>query len=77
MGGTILRIDLKNPDEGWKLVHQYGGEVCQEQAEQKRLCGRPLGMDFDAQGRLVVADAFMGVYRVDVDKGPMEVIHRI
>ena len=47
--------------------------MCREAHEQKTVCGRPLGMDFDRQGRLVVADMFMGVYRVDVDRGTMQV----
>lgn len=32
-------------------------------------CGRPLGMRFDLKGKLVVADAILGIIRVDVDKG--------
>ena len=30
--------------------------------------GRPLGMEFDAQGRLIVADAFRGLLEVGVDR---------
>ncbi len=36
-------------------------------------CGRPLGIDFDSSGKLVVADIHKGLYRVDVDKGTFEV----
>ena len=32
-------------------------------------CGRPLGMKFDPDGYLVVCDAYLGLFRVDVDTG--------
>lgn len=36
--------------------------------------GRPLGLHMDAQGRLLVADAFEGLLRVDPDSGAIEVL---
>ncbi len=36
--------------------------------------GRPLGLHWDAQGRLLVADAFAGLLRVDPDSGAIEVL---
>jgi hypothetical protein len=36
--------------------------------------GRPLGLHWDAAGRLLVADAFAGLLRVDVDSGAVEVL---
>lgn len=36
---------------------------------EERICGRPLGMKFDKDGSLIVADAYYGVYRVNVNTG--------
>ena len=73
MGGTILRLNYNKPGAIWERVFQYGDYVCQVAAEQKELCGRPLGLDFDLEGRLVVADAFRGVYKIDTETGKMDV----
>lgn len=35
-------------------------------------CGRPLGMRFAPNGRLVVADAYYGLFSVDVDSGKVD-----
>lgn len=32
-------------------------------------CGRPLGMRFDSNGNLIVANCYFGIFRVDVDTG--------
>ena len=32
-------------------------------------CGRPLGIRFDQRGRLLVADAYLGIHRVNVSSG--------
>ncbi|XP_012944585.2 adipocyte plasma membrane-associated protein [Aplysia californica] len=37
-------------------------------------CGRPKGMKVDSSGRLVVADAYNGILRIDVDSGETEVL---
>ncbi|KAI4466958.1 strictosidine synthase-related [Holotrichia oblita] len=36
---------------------------------EERICGRPLGMKFDKDGTLIVADAYYGIYRVNVNTG--------
>ena len=36
---------------------------------QERICGRPLGMEFDKDGTLLVADAYYGIFRVNVTSG--------
>ena len=38
------------------------------------MCGRPKGMKMDSAGRLVVADAYLGILRVDVNTGGLEVL---
>ena len=37
--------------------------------EGEPMCGRPLGLEFDADGLLWVVDAYLGVFRVDVKTG--------
>ena len=32
-------------------------------------CGRPLGMRFDKEGKLIVIDTYLGLYKLDVDTG--------
>lgn len=34
----------------------------------ERICGRPLGMKFNQEGKLIVADAYFGLLQVDVEK---------
>lgn len=41
---------------------------------EEKKCGRPLGMRFAPDGKLIVADAYYGIYRVNVDKGTFEVL---
>ncbi len=46
----------------WKKIFK-AGHSCQQQYEELR-CGRPLGLEFDRLGRLVVSDAYFGIHRV-------------
>ena len=32
-------------------------------------CGRPLGMRFDVTGSLIVADAYLGIHKIDLKTG--------
>lgn len=36
---------------------------------QEKICGRPLGLKFDKKGNLFVADAYYGIFKVDVATG--------
>ncbi|GJQ80827.1 Hmu [Trypoxylus dichotomus] len=36
---------------------------------EERICGRPLGIQFDKDGSLIAADAYYGIFRVDVNTG--------
>lgn len=40
--------------------------------EDEPTCGRPLGLRFNKDGYLIVADAYLGLYKVDVDSGKFE-----
>ncbi|KAF2347835.1 Strictosidine synthase conserved region [Trinorchestia longiramus] len=39
---------------------------------EEKVCGRPLGLRFAHDGKLLVADAYFGIYKVDVDTGLKE-----
>lgn len=62
--GEIVRIH----DNKIELVTQIGDPSCEGKWEEDR-CGRPLGMRFDKQGNLYVADAYYGIYKIDVKSG--------
>lgn len=36
---------------------------------QEQICGRPLGLSFGSDGYLYAADAYYGIFKVDVDTG--------
>lgn len=38
-------------------------------AENEPTCGRPLGMRMDKDGYLIVADAYLGLFKVNVVTG--------
>ncbi|KAF0290714.1 Adipocyte plasma membrane-associated protein [Amphibalanus amphitrite] len=65
-GGAILRL---TDDGGAETVAQLGR--CDDPLDSPR-CGRPLGIRFDQQGRLLVADAYLGIHRVNVSSGAVE-----
>lgn len=37
-------------------------------------CGRPLGMRLDPDGYLIVCDAYLGIYEVNVATGTIQVL---
>ncbi len=51
----------------WQKVGKIGQDCNRVTQEEK--CGRPLGLAFDHAGYLLVADAFYGLYRLDVHTG--------
>lgn len=44
---------------------------------QEHLCGRPLGLKFNKNGELFVADAYYGIFKLDVTTGKYEKIVNI
>ena len=65
--------------QGWVYTGLFNGDVVRvDTAGQKRETvintgGRPLGLDFDAQGRLLIADGFKGLLRVSGEGGQAKV----
>lgn len=66
--GRIVKID----GSALSYVTQIG-KVCDGQHEE-HICGRPLGMEFSEAGLLYVADAYYGLYAVNVTTGETEML---
>lgn len=62
-GGNIYRVT----GDKLSLVAKLGKKC--EGIWEEEVCGRPLGMRFDKQGKLYVIDAYYGLYVVDVNTG--------
>lgn len=43
--------------------------VFTEGFHEEEKCGRPLGIAFDQQGKMYVADAYYGIFKVDPNTG--------
>jgi len=63
IGGNIIKIDTNGK---LKNVVKLGGDC---DGTYKARCARPMGLRFNTQGKLLVADAYNGLYEVDVDTG--------
>lgn len=68
-GGKILRIWGKQFDH-FKIITSIGPGC--DGPWQEKICGRPLGLRFSPDGRLLVADAYLGLFSVDVETGEKE-----
>lgn len=65
-GGHILKLGT---DGKLLPVAKIGNSCYGFRTDQ---CGRPLGMNFDRAGALYVADAYLGVFKVNVSTGQSE-----
>ncbi|CAL4122050.1 unnamed protein product, partial [Meganyctiphanes norvegica] len=68
-GGTIIKVFGQNFDRIARVTRI--GPTC-DGPHQERLCGRPLGLRFAPDGKLLVVDAYYGIFSVDVDSGEKE-----
>jgi len=79
-GAEDVVVGLSGPDEGavftgtadgsiFRISHD-GGKVDRIAQTQ----GRPLGLEIDADGRLLVCDAYKGLLRVDTASGAIEAV---
>ncbi|KAF2355645.1 Strictosidine synthase conserved region [Trinorchestia longiramus] len=71
-GGSIVKMfgpSFKNMKEVTKI-----GPGCKGPWEEK-ICGRPLGLRFSQDGKLIVIDAYFGIFEVDVDSGKKELLY--
>jgi len=71
-GGEIVKISKTGEVS---TVVKTGQQQCRGYWDTK--CGRPLGMRFDQQGKLIVADGLRGLLKVDVDTGKVETLASI
>ncbi|KAK4312704.1 hypothetical protein Pmani_015889 [Petrolisthes manimaculis] len=67
-GGNILRIWGRDYDN-FKIIASIGPD-CDIQGGG--VCGRPLGLRFAPDGRLLVADCYLGIFVLNVDTGENE-----
>lgn len=58
--GNVIKVYLVVPS----LYVLFAGSF-----DDEPTCGRPLGLRFDTNGKLVVIDAYLGLYSLDVDTG--------
>ncbi|KAG0694579.1 Adipocyte plasma membrane-associated protein [Chionoecetes opilio] len=73
-GGKILQLWGPRFDH-LKIVTSIGPGC--DGPWQEEVCGRPLGLRFGPDGRLLVADAYLGLFSVDVDTGEKEALFDI
>lgn len=67
--GKILRLWGKNFDHFQSIATI--GPGC-DGPWQEKICGRPLGLRFAPDGRLIVVDAYLGLFALNVDTGEKE-----
>lgn len=72
--GRLLEVgDLDTDAPSLRFITRFaesGADDCYDNQYHKlNRCGRPLGLRFDSQGYLVVADGVFGLYRVNVTHG--------
>lgn len=57
-----------------QVVAQIGNPDCEGRWDED-ICGRPLGMRFDKNGILYVADAYYGLFQVNVETGAVTTLY--
>ncbi|XP_068218150.1 adipocyte plasma membrane-associated protein-like [Palaemon carinicauda] len=67
--GKILRVWGKNFDH-FQVITTIGPGC--EGPWQESVCGRPLGLRFAPDGKLIVVDAYLGLFALDVETGKKE-----
>lgn len=73
--GRIVRVSTTDSEPWQPELVLFTGNPQQAlpfpcgEVNTEKICGRPLGMKFDQNGKLIVADAYFGLLRVDVEKG--------
>lgn len=69
-GGYVVK--LKEDNENFVPIAKFGKKC--EGHWQEHICGRPLGLKFNKKGDLFAADAYYGIFKVDVTTGKYEKI---
>nr|XP_043872431.1 adipocyte plasma membrane-associated protein [Solea senegalensis]XP_043872432.1 adipocyte plasma membrane-associated protein [Solea senegalensis] len=71
--GKLWRI---SPDDSLTLITQMGQNLpeCGSSPDYEPLCGRPHGVRLDADGQLIVADSYLGLFSVDVKTGAKKLL---
>jgi len=66
--GRILQIFDGKIKKEWKL----GSPPCSGAYDEEPTCGRPLGIRVTSKGTLMVVDAYLGLYEINIEKGKPE-----
>lgn len=64
-GGPVLKVSSNGTVI--KPLKRFAKE-CRDYWDWKN-CGRPFGIRFDRNGHLLVADAYLGIFKIDVQSG--------
>lgn len=59
---------VKFKKDGSMVTVVRTGQTCKGEFEE-RICGRSMGIKFDRDGSMFVADAYYGIFKVDVETG--------
>lgn len=79
-GAEDVVVGLSGPDEGAIFTGTEDGAILRISHNGSRVDriaqtrGRPLGLEFDGDGRLLVCDAKKGLLRIDTASGAVEII---
>ena len=79
-GAEDVVVGTKGPDEGAVFTGTDDGSIFRISYDGKKIDrvaqtgGRPLGIEIDLDGRLLVCDAYRGVLRIDTSRGEVEPI---
>lgn len=79
-GAEDVVVGTQGPDEGAVFTGTADGSIWRISADRRRVDrvahtgGRPLGLELEADGRLLVCDALRGVLRVDTATGGVETL---
>ncbi len=77
-GAEDVVVGTKGPDEGAVFTGTDDGSIFRISHDGKKIDrvaqtgGRPLGIEMDLDGRLLVCDAYRGVLRIDTSRGEVE-----
>lgn len=79
MDGRIVKIDLETLDMSEFARYNlscsaFVGKYNSYPPHWEPICGRPLGLRLDPQGRLVVAESYRGIHRLSADGSQRQVL---
>ena len=75
VGGDVVSFDPDDLSAGVSFETRVAPSCGpNRQPYEESRCGRVLGLEFDAEGNLILADAFFGLYKWTSGKGPVPLV---